>query len=247
MTPTRDERGARDALPPFFEQLEHELVRAGERQLRRRNRRRTLVAAAVAVIVAAGALAVSAGLRSDSAEATDIQVATDGERVTVTFDRDEIDGATVVEQLRAAGLTVDEVRTPTGSSRVGRVVAIGGGPDLTVADSNGTVTYEGLWGARIQVHVGEATSGGFDAFTDALAAGEPLACGAWKGQAASDLSAVADANGITVTFRDEERQRMVSADELTGYVVTGAIAVAPDEVRVDVVEGDARPDPDPGC
>jgi hypothetical protein len=249
MTPTRDDDGADVRLAPYFQELERELVRAGERQLRRRNRRRTLVAAAVAVVVAGGVIAVSSSLRSEPVRAADVEVQREGdERFRVSFDRDELDATTIVEQLRDAGLNVHVVETPTGSSRVGRVVAVGSDPnDVAVADADGMVVYEGTWGATIDVAVGVESEGSFDAFTDALLPGEPLACDSWVGQAATDLLRIADAKGITVTFRDEQLLRQLATDELTGYVVQSAIAVAQDEVRVSVVRGDATPNPDPAC
>jgi hypothetical protein len=249
MTPTRDDHGADVPLAPYFQQLERELVRAGERQLRRRNRRRTLVAAAVAVAVAGGVIVASSSLRSEPVRAADVEVQRDGDdRVRVSFDRDEYDATTIVAQLRDAGLTVRVVETPTGSSRVGRVVAVSSDPDdVVVADADGKVVYEGAWAAPIDVAVGVASAGAFDAFTDALLPGEPLACDSWVGQAATDLVRIADAKGITVTFRDDQLLRQLTTDELSGYVVQSAIAVAQDEVRVTVAVGDATTNPDPSC
>jgi hypothetical protein len=250
VTPTRDDRSRDDsAATPFFEQLEVELVRAGERQVRKRAQRRSLAAAAVAVAIASIGVGIVTSLRSDPVQAEDVRIDVEGERVTVTFDRDELSGKTVVEQMRRAGLDVDAVPTPTGSSRVGKVVGVNGDTEtLEIADLDGEVRYSGPRGVKIEVLIGEAVDDeGYTAFTDAFLPGEPLACVGWVGQRAVELTRAADAKGVDVAFRHEEDQRILDRSALADLVVTQAIAVSPDEVKVFVDRVDATPNPRTGC
>jgi hypothetical protein len=223
----------------YFDQLEVELDRAAHR-LHRRHQRRILGAKiAAAVVVVAVLVGGAAGLvvRGGDDASADVRITTEGGTVTVEMPLGDQPAVEVAAQLEAAGLQVRQQPSSTGPSRVGMVVGVFSAAGPTSEGEDGTVTVTLPVGAVITLLVGSPEGDDYTAFTDALAAGEPLHCIAWVGQDAAELARAAP-DGLDLEFRTADDQ-VLPASDLDGMVVRDATAIGPDDIVVYVQVGTA--------
>lgn len=246
------------SAPAWPDALRAQLVTAAARQQARRRRRATRAgAAAVAVVLSALALATG-----PSTALAEVRVERAGDRMVVTLLEIEQDPHRVEASLRAAGFDVAVEAVPTGPSSVGRFVGTfdsGALPTELVRVDGSPAAFSAFslpagWDGRLRLYVGRPARAGerYLAFTDALAAGEPLACLPLQGvRAAEALGAVAG-RAATIHFRrlDAPSTPALRADDLTGpfadWRVLRADATAPEQVIVWLVPPDGSHPPTGG-
>jgi hypothetical protein len=241
------------AVPPrpYAEALRDEIVQAASRQHRTRKRRRAVVKAGAAFVVVAGVVVVLVGLfvapSEDTATADGtVQVTRVEERTLVEIvmpDRPD----EVIADLRAAGLTAEQVDRTTGPSRVGQVVSVVVDGDSMPSDKPSGLSVYVDGRARITVGVGVAAADGddyYDVSTNAFDEGEPLYCRSWPGQSTDELAKVVRSDGLAVRVIDDTAGP--SAELPPGRVVLSATALSP--LAVQVLTGDGAVAPAPaGC
>lgn len=182
-----------------FEAALGDQLRAAARKRPRSPRTRVAgVVAAAAVVVTAGLAMV---LSPDPALAA-VQVTRASGRIEVMLVDLESNPGTVEAELRAEGLDIDVVAVPTGPSERGRFTDIvASDPDvLDIHDeSNPGRSFVGFsvpegWKGSLDLRLGRRAEPGegYEAFTDAFAPLEPLAC---SGLFAQPLDSVAEASG----------------------------------------------------
>lgn len=245
-----------------FEAALGDQLRAAARRRPRSPRTRVagVVAAAAAAVVTAGLAMV---LSPDPARAA-VQVTRASGRVEVILVDLESDPGAVEASLRAEGLDIDVVAVPTGPSERGRFTGIvASDPDvLDIHDeSNPGGSFVGFslpegWKGSLEVGLGRRAEPGedYEAFADAFAPQEPLACSGLHGQ---PLDSVAEASGpleVLVQPTDEGvllELLPVRAALAAGYghwLVSAGTAHSATSVVIEITrEAPAPVAPEPSC
>jgi hypothetical protein len=181
--------------PSFVEELRRQLLAAAEREVRRRRRRRPTISAAVLVVAGAVALAVGSLVPRATPASADVVVRFEHGEVEILL----VDPAPRPDRIRAAvaraGLDVQVDPVPVGPSLVGRFVgdrSTGPLPPELHRIGDGDRGFRGFalpegWPGSLHLLIGAPAAPGerYARFSDATAAGEPLACRAVAGQPAA--------------------------------------------------------------
>jgi hypothetical protein len=233
--------------PTFEAALRDELQRA----VRRPTPRRLGVLAAAVGAVAAGALAAASVLAPGSA-AADVKITRENGRVTVLLTDRANDADAIEAALNAEGLDIRVTSAAAGPSNLGRFIAESASDGAPVAleriETEGA-TFMGFsipedWKGTLTVVVGRAAQVGeaYRTFSDAYAAGEPLACTGTLGQPLVQASAQLELYDVQVqVFVNGSPEPPVSLAAALdagygGSLITGATAMSPETILVDVAE-----------
>ena len=235
----------------FFDRLGEELDVAS---MRRRPSPLPKLAMAAVLVVVVGVVGVFA-LRPEPASA-DVEVEVREGLVYLRLTDAEDDPEVIEEAAAGAGLAVDVEAVPTGPSLAGRFLLFeraGALPgELRTLGTDGD-TFTGFvlpagWDGALTLRVGRPADGDepYAAFTNAEAAGEPLACSGIGGLTAPEARDLVAETDLQVTWQAAgEVARSVPAPELdeapwATYRVAAALSTAPRTVVV-VLTPDGRP------
>jgi hypothetical protein len=251
-----------NAEQSFKAELREQLVSAAHRQVassRRVRRHGLLAAAAVAATIALVAAVSIMGRPQPASAGVEIRVV--GGRLEIRLTDVETRAGYVQDQIRKAGLDVAVITVPVGPSQLGRFVRVAGDdpPQLRTIDERGASTFVGFsvpvgWNGHLDLALGRAAHAGegYVAFSDAYAAGEPLACSGLWGKSAVAAVPIAESRHVDIVFEpfvDGLGQPPIAASALAGsgmggWLVSDAIAVSSNRVLLDIT-ADGRPPTDP--
>lgn len=151
---------------------------------RRSQRPQVLLVGAVAAVSIS--VAVATALSSSDPASADVEVSRHNGRIEVLLTNLESDGNLVENALRSEGLDVLVTEVPTGPSRSGRFTGIVSSEPGIVDVHDEAAPGEPFlgfsipddWAGQLEIGLGRLAGSkeNYEAFTDAFAPGEPLAC-----------------------------------------------------------------------